>query len=266
MKHISSIQNPLIKAISELQLKSKERKKQKQFVVEGFNEIRLCAASGYQIKQLFFCEDYTSFDELQTLLGNLNEIECITVDLPVFEKLAYRKHVANAIACVAEKSQSLEDLTISNNALILVAENIEKPGNLGALMRTADAMNATAVVITGTGCDIYNPNAIRGSVGCVFTVPVIHCSNEAAQVFLEKHGINVFTTFMTEAKASWNTKISTPAAVVVGTESTGLTEDWRKKEYQNINIEMMGKVDSLNVSVAVSLLLYEARRQNRNDS
>ncbi|MCC7298178.1 MAG: RNA methyltransferase [Bacteroidia bacterium] len=263
MKSISSLQNPLIKRVVELQSKSRERLAQKLFVVEGLNEIRLCAAAGYQIKELFYCPDIIGPSELWTALGFNWEAEATEVSKPVFEKIAYRHDVRNALALVAYKTSNLSELNCTKNSVYLLAEGIEKPGNIGAMLRTADAMRAEAVILTGKGADLFNPNVIRGSVGCVFTLPVVHCSNLEAQEFFRKNQVNVFTTYMTDAIPSWDISFQGPMAIAVGTESTGLSEEWSSQEYVNVNVPMMGKVDSLNVSVAVSLLLYEARRQNK---
>lgn len=230
--------------------------------MEGLNEIRLCRQAGYQIEMIVFSPENISQDQLVHTLELFDTSLLCTMNVAAFEKIAYRKNVANAVALVHAKKSQLADLKVDSQSIVLVAEGIEKPGNLGALLRTADAMKATAVLLTGKGVDLFNPNAIRGSVGCAFTVTTIQCSNSEAQDFLSKNSFRVFTTFMEDAQAAWDADMKSPVAIVVGTESTGLSSEWRNPAFANINVPMLGKVDSLNVSVAVSLLLYEARRQN----
>lgn len=262
LKHISSLQNPLVKDVLELQQKSRIRKAKQQFVVEGLNEIRLCQSSGYVIRQLFFHPDSVSETELAAETGcDPRENGFCTVSSQVFRKIAYREDVRNAVAVAENKSSENSGWKTGKRSVILVAEGIEKPGNLGALLRTADACGAGAVVLADSKIDLFNPNVIRSSVGCVFTVPVMMMSSADAQDFLKKEGYSVFTSFMEEAENSWDLEYPDRTAIVVGTESTGLTDIWRRPEYRNINIPMFGKVDSLNVSVAVSLLLYEVIRQ-----
>lgn len=262
LKHISSLQNPLVKDVLELQQKSRVRKAKQQFVVEGLNEIRLCQSSGYVIRHLFFDPDSVTEAELEAETGcdpRLNGF--CTVNTQVFRKIAYREDVRNAVAVAENKKDERSSWNPGKRSVILVAEGIEKPGNLGALMRTADACGAGAVILADSKIDLFNPNVIRSSVGCVFTVPVMMMSSTEAQIYLKKEGFSVYTSFMAQAENSWDLEYPDRTAIVVGTESTGLTDAWRNPEYRNINIPMFGRVDSLNVSVAVSLLLYEVIRQ-----
>lgn len=261
-KHISSLQNPLVKEISDLQQKSRSRKSSGRFVTEGLNEIRLCQLAGFEIEQVLFNPDDISATDIISETGcSPDAMEFCTVSRQVFSKLAYREDVRNAIAVVKNKPRNIRDWKPSEKSVVLVAEGIEKPGNLGALLRSADAIGADAVILADSKLDLFNPNVIRSSVGCVFTVPVFSMSSEEALAFLTSASYSVFTTFMDQASASWSVQYPLRTAVVVGTESTGLTEFWRQKEFSNVNIPMFGRVDSLNVSVAVSLLLYEVRRQ-----
>lgn len=265
LKSIQSSQNPLIRNIAVLQQKSRERNKQGLFTVEGLNEIRLCLQAGFVLEHLLFCPDWIAAESLQEELGLNSNAAMIEVSAPVLSPLMYRTAVRNALAVVHKQNKGLQDLKGNSSGIYLIAESMEKPGNVGALLRTADAIGASAVILTGNGTDLYNPNVIRSSVGCVFTLPVVQCTNEDAFAFLEENKIRVFTTFMESAVASWKTELKAPVALVVGTESTGLSDAWRRPGYTNVNIPMLGKVDSLNVSVAASLLLYEARRQNYKD-
>jgi TrmH family RNA methyltransferase len=263
LKFIQSPQNPLIRNISVLQQKSRERNKQGLFTVEGLNEIRLCLQAGFMLEHLLFCSEWIEAEALQKEVGLAANESLCEVTAAVLSPLMYRTEVRNALAVVHKRNTSLQDVPVNLDGIYLIAESMEKPGNVGALLRTADAIGATAVILTGSGTDLYNPNVIRSSVGCVFTLPVVQCSNEDVHAFLSEHSIKVCTTFMEDAVSSWNADLLAPVALVVGTESTGLSQEWRQPGYINVNVPMMGKVDSLNVSVAASLLLYEARRQNK---
>ncbi|MBL7812958.1 MAG: RNA methyltransferase [Bacteroidetes bacterium] len=264
MKSISSIQNPWIKHLLVLQEKSRVRKKEKLFVFEGLNEIRLCLKAGYNLRSLIFCETiypYSRFCNEIQVPGP--ETEVIATTPEIFNKLAYRADVVNAIAVAEMPEHSLLQLQRVKNPVYLVVESVEKPGNLGALLRTADAAGIDAVLVCNPATDLYNPNTIRSSVGCVFTVPVAVGSTEEIQSFLEECSCVVFTTIMENAGSVWEMDFTGAAALVVGTENSGLSDAWKNPAYTNVNIPMFGAVDSLNVSIAASLLMYEARRQRQ---
>lgn len=264
MRSITSLQNAAVKDILALQAKSKIRREKGVFVCEGLNEIRLCYAAGWDVLEVWFTPKNITIENLiNSIQIPESKTEYVEVGAEVFSKIAYREDVQNALALVKIKSQKLGDLKSEKNPLYLVAEKVEKPGNLGALLRTADAAGISAVLLADPLCDLYNPNVIRGSVGCAFTVPVISQTTAEIQQFLAENNVQVFTTFMEESKSVWDCNLAQAAALVVGTESTGLSEAWRKPEFTNINVPMFGKVDSLNVSVAASLLLYEAKRQRQ---
>jgi len=265
MKSITSVHNSFIREIQNLQSKSKLRKQHGHFVCEGLNEIRLCYLSGFEIEKLVFCEDLIAKEALvqNTGIGD-KDTEWIVVNRDVFSKIAYREDVENAIAIVKIKEINLDALKWSDHALFLVAEKVEKPGNIGALLRSADAAGVTAVLLADPICDIYNPNVIRSSVGSVFTVPIVSATTEEIQLFLAKNKVSVFTTFMENATSAWDSNLTEACAIVLGTEHSGLTSQWKKPEYQNINYSMFGKVDSLNISIAAALLIFEAVRQRRS--
>jgi RNA methyltransferase, TrmH family len=259
---INSLQNPSVKDWVLLTEKSRERKSQGLFIAEGLNEIRLCLNAGYQITSLIYCPDFISTSDLFSNFESPEPAEVlIAVSKQVFQKLAYRKDVKNAIAIVKSRFTTFKDIPIASNPLFLVAESVEKPGNLGALLRSADASGATAVLVCDPTTDIYNPNVIRSSVGCVFTMPVVSGTVAEVQQFLLDRNVSVYTTFMEKAVSAWEADFTAATALVVGTENSGLSDSWRKPNFTNVNIPMFGKVDSLNVSVAAALLLYEAKRQ-----
>ncbi|MGO3182193.1 MAG: TrmH family RNA methyltransferase [Aequorivita sp.] len=270
MKSITSLQNPLIKQIILLQEKSRERRKTNLFVIEGLREISLALKGGYMIKTLLFCPEIFSEEELSTLKESTNsEIEFIEIALEVYQKLAYRSSTEGVIAIANSKFLSLENLLISNlnplatthYPLILIAEAPEKPGNIGALLRTADAANVDAVIIANPKTDLYNPNIIRSSVGCLFTNNIATGSTSEIISFLKENNINIYCAALQASVPYHTCDFKESTAIVVGTEATGLSEEWLENSTQNILIPMQGEIDSMNVSVAAGILIFEAKRQ-----
>lgn len=261
-KHIHSPQNALVKEMVLLLEKSRERKVSGLFVAEGLNELRLCVDAGYKIQKLFYCENDISRAELFEILHiTADAVQTISVSEEVMKKIAYREGVKNAVALAETRQHRLEDLRLPENALVLVAEAVEKPGNLGALLRSADAAGVDAMILCNPTTDLYNPNVIRSSVGCLFTMQFAVANAEKTADFLLNKGMHVYTTFMENSNSAWDIDFKHSSAIVIGTESVGLSNEWRKPNYKNINIPMFGKVDSLNVSAAAAVLLFEAARQ-----
>lgn len=260
MKEITSIQNSYIKNLLKLQEKSRERKKQSLFLIEGKREISLAIAANYEFENILFLENFISEDEILHLFNqNVNRT---VISKEIYQKLAYRDSTEGIIAVVKTKSFSLDTIHFKNgNPLILVTEGVEKPGNIGALLRTADAANIDAVFIANPKSDLYNSNIIRSSVGCVFTNQIAMGTSEEIITFLQEKNINIFATTLQNSNEYHLENYTKPAAIVVGTEATGLSEIWREKATQNINIPMQGKIDSMNVSVAAAIVIFEAKRQ-----
>jgi TrmH family RNA methyltransferase len=259
-KSISSPQNPFIKKLLSLKEKSRIRKKTEQFLIEGKRELSLAIKGGYIIDTLLFFPDL--FSETEAKAMSSYGIEIIEISKEVFQKLAHRDTTEGIIAVVKSKKHELEDLKFeSKNPLILVAESPEKPGNIGALLRTADAANVDAVIIANPKSDLYNPNSIRSSVGCVFTTEIALASSAETIAFLKKYNFNIFSAILQESKPYHTQDYTMPTAIVVGTEATGLTREWRDAATQNISIPMQGVIDSMNVSVAAGILIFEAKRQ-----
>lgn len=262
-KNITSFQNPLIKQIVLLQEKSRERRKTQLFVIEGLREISLAIKGGYLLKTVLFCSEIVSEEEIYILkeTGD-NETEFIEISSEVYEKLAYRSSTEGVLAIAYSKTLELADLQLATkNPLILVAEAPEKPGNIGALLRTADAAKVDAVIIANPKTDMFNPNIIRNSVGCLFTNRIATGSTSEIISFLKESKINIYCAAL---QASVNYDIldfKKPTAIVVGTEATGLSEEWLQNSTQNIIIPMQGEIDSMNVSVAAGILIFEAKRQ-----
>ena len=259
MKQITSVQNPYIKSLVQLQEKAKVRKQTGTFLIEGQREIELALKGGYEIETILICTD------LAQPLENLNiprsEHQIIEISKEVYQKLAYRDTTEGILAIAKTKSLALSDLKLSKNPLILVGEAIEKPGNVGAILRTADAANIDAVTIANPKSDLYNPNIIRSSVGCLFTRQIAVGSTEEVITYLKANKINIFSATLQDSTEYHTQNYNTPSALVVGTEATGLSEKWRTESTKNIIIPMQGEIDSMNVSVAAAILLFEAKRQ-----
>ena len=249
LKNISSFQNPLIKKVLLLQEKAKERKKSSLFIIEGKREIKLALKGGYKINTLLFCSDIISENDVSNFLNtDLNNL--IDISIEVYKKIAYRTSTEGIIAISESKDLALSNLKLKDhNQLILVAEAPEKPGNIGAILRTADAANVDAVIIANPKTDLYNPNIIRSSIGCVFT-NTIALGNTSEII-----------TFLQESEVYYTCNFKESTAIVVGTESTGLSSQWRDESKKNIHIPMQGEIDSMNVSVAAGILLFEVKKQ-----
>jgi TrmH family RNA methyltransferase len=261
MEQITSLQNAKIKALKKLD-KPAERKEQGLFLVEGLREVVLAKRGGYQIGQLFVCSELLK-PQLEYSLQELNGIEKIEVTESVYRSVAYRESTEGILATVKLKLHTLADLTLQPNSLILVIEAVEKPGNLGAMLRTADAAGVDAVIICDNKTDLYNANVIRSSVGTVFTNTIAVSSSEETISFLKINNVAILAA-TPEAEIGYTKQNMTAAvAIVVGAEAEGLSSTWKNAATENVCIPMLGQIDSLNVSVSAALLLYEAVRQRR---
>ena len=258
MKEITSVQNPYIKSLVQLQEKAKARKQSGTFLIEGIREIELALKAGYEIETFLFTPDIFNF---QISKFSDFQIERIAISREVYQKLAYRDTTEGVIAIARSKDLSLANLNLSKNPLVLVAEAPEKPGNIGALLRTADAANLDAVIIANPKSDLYNPNIVRSSVGCLFTNQVATGTTEDIIAFLKKKNIAIFCATLQDSATYYTQDYTQPTAIVVGTEATGLSTDWRTSSTRNIIIPMQGIIDSMNVSVAAAVLIFEAKRQ-----
>lgn len=257
MKQITSVQNAYIKSLVQLQEKAKTRKETGTFLMEGKREIELAVKGGYELETLLFLPELVTAKELIAFGG----CDCIELSKEVYQKLAYRDTTEGILAVAKSKKHQLSDLKLSDNPLILVAEGIEKPGNLGALLRTADAANIDAVLIANPKSDLYNPNIVRSSVGCLFTNQIAVGTTEEVIAYLKLNKISIYSATLQNSNGYHLENYTTPTALVVGTEATGLSEPWRTQSTQNIIIPMQGAIDSMNVSVAAAILLFEAKRQ-----
>lgn len=284
---ITSAQNRKVKELLTLVEKSKARSAAGLFVVEGQRELGHCLDAGFIPETLFICgevmavqnnavngaktghlaENIEGKDGLDALVAKAEALNphLGVVQIPAFlyEKVAYRGSTEGIIAEVHSVPRALEDLRLGESPLVMVLESVEKPGNLGAVLRSADAAGADAVVVCDPLTDIWNPNLIRSSVGAVFSVPVAVCTSADAIAFLKKRGIRILTAQLQDSEWYYDTDMTGATALVMGTESTGLTQAWRDSADAHIKIPMLGRLDSLNVSVSAAVLLYEAVRQRK---
>lgn len=267
MKYISSPHNTIIRHAEQLQRKSKTRKKEGLFIIEGKREISLAIAGGFELVTILICGEifYESIDfSKEKVIIDLNltgKEELIAVSQDVYEKLAYRSGTEGCIAFSKVKKTNLSSLLLSDNPLLLIAESPEKPGNVGALLRTADAAGIDAVIIVDPITDLYNPNVVRSSVGCVFTVPTAIATAGECVSFLKDQKISLYAATLQTSERYDLVDFKTPAAIAVGTEATGLSQTLRDAATANIIIPMSGAIDSMNVSVSAAILLFEAKRQ-----
>lgn len=260
-KEISSLQNPYIKELFQLKEKSRDRKKSGLFLIEGAREISLAIKGNYEIETILYYSELFSESQLNDFFSKQN-INIIQISKDVYQKLAHRSTTEGILAVAKSKSHHLKDITFkSKNPLILVAEAPEKPGNIGALLRTADAANVDAVIIANPKTDLYNPNIIRSSVGCIFTNQIATATTSEIISFLKENNIEIYCAAL-QASVEYHTQNFTkPTAIIVGTEATGLSDEWIHNSTQNIIIPMQGEIDSMNVSVAAGILIFEAKRQ-----
>ncbi len=268
MIHITSIQNPLVKQVLQLQKKSAVRKQNGLFVAEGRREVSLALTRNYEPLHVLLCEDLFENDPDYPVGTDQSETHPITrVSRVVYNKLAYRKDAEGVMMIGKQHMHGLQELTMPENPLMLVLEGLEKPGNLGAIIRTADAAGVTAIILADCKTDLYNPNAIRASLGCVFTVPVAICSSGEVICWLNDHKIRgaekpeVFLASLQTNMSYFEANMEGPTVLVFGAEDKGLSDVWKTKTFQSIRIPMAGSIDSLNVSASVAILCFEAVRQ-----
>lgn len=259
MKQITSAQNPFIKSLVLLQEKAKARKQSGTFLIEGLREMELAIKGNYTLETILFLPELVSETEIRKRISN--SVELIEISKEVYQKLAYRDTTEGIIAVAQTKSLGLSDLKLPENPLIVVMEAIEKPGNIGAMLRTCDAAKVDAVIIANPKTDLYNPNIVRSSVGCLFTNQIATATTEEAIAFLQQNHIHFYSATLQNSTAYHTQNYTTPTALVVGTEAIGLSQAWRDQATQNIIIPMQGAIDSMNVSVAAAILIFEAKRQ-----
>jgi TrmH family RNA methyltransferase len=264
---ITSVSNPRVKAAARLRDR-RGRDEQGRIIIDGVREIDRAIAAGIEVAELFYFPQLCQDAEQRAILDAVARAGCelIEVTPAVMEKLAYGNRVEGLVAVAPTPRRTLADLQLSADALVAVVEGIEKPGNLGAILRTADAAGVAAVIVAGAVTDLYNPNAIRASLGAIFTVPVCTAAPQAARDWLAQHGFRVLTARVDGAIDYTAADFRGPTAIVLGSEAAGLSSTWQGDDVTSVKLPMLGQVDSLNLSAAAAVLFYEALRQRRPQS
>ena len=239
---ITSVQNGRVKRVLALQQKSSERRREGLFVVEGRRELGHLLEAGYEVDTVLFCREL--LDEV-SFVERIPCRECVEVSSYVYGKIAYRESTEGIMALVQERKHRLQDLKLSKKSLLVVLERVEKPGNLGAILRSADAAGADAVIVCDPLTDLYNPS-------------------EECIRFLKEMGVQILTAQLQDSSLYYDVDMKVATALVMGAESTGLTQVWRDAADRHIRIPMLGRLDSLNVSVSTAILLFEAVRQRNS--
>lgn len=267
---ITSANNPKVRLLLQLQEKSRLRQELGQFVLEGRREILHCIESGYEASTLFLCRDifpeWESARFLSAVEKSSPDCHVMLVSSAVYDRIAYRKGTEGVIAEMKCRDLHLQDIRLKDNPLVVVLESVEKPGNLGAILRSADASGADAVIVCDPLTDIYNPNILRASIGSAFTVQFAAASSEECLKWLKANNIRIYTAQLQDSEWYYDTDMRCGTALVMGTEADGLSDFWREAADAHIKIPMLGKMDSLNVSVSTAVLLYEAVRQRNSKS
>jgi TrmH family RNA methyltransferase len=262
MNIISSPQNPLIKKIVLLQSKSQERKLCNTVVIEGTKEISVARDAGVIFQKVLFCPDIISAEEMKNIIGKqIENAEIIEISNAVFSKISYRETTGGVLVLAEMPKKNLTDLQTGGQSVFIVLEAVEKPGNLGAICRTADAAQVSGVIICDPHTDIYNPNVVRSSLGCVFSLDVVNSTFEETMRWLKENQITSYAAELTASEFYHQMDLRGKIALVFGTEATGLTEKWIKNADKRIKIPMGGIIDSLNVNTSVAILTFEAMRQ-----
>jgi len=262
MVELSSVANPAYRDLVLLLEKSRERRKSGRAVVEGIREISLALAAGHRMASLWFCAENTTPEVLLESGICPEHVHFYSVTSSLWRKIAYREGVQNALAVMHVQDAELSGFSPANRGLV-VLEGVEKPGNLGAVFRSADAAGIGGIIVCNPAADLWHPNVIRSSQGCVFTMPACVASADACIHWLRDHGYRIITTYMDVPGAFTELALNGKTAVILGTEASGLTDVWREYSEANLRIPMAGRIDSLNVSTAAALIMYEMSRQQR---
>lgn len=259
---ISSVKNDLIKDIVNLQSKSRERRNRNITLVEGIKEISIAAGAGVKFEKVLYCPDLVSPGDVLELIGNQNtDTHLFELTSEAFSRISYRETTGGIVVVAKTEKPELKDLSPGENSLFIVLESVEKPGNLGAICRIADAAKVDGVIICDPLTDIYNPNTVRASLGCVFSVNVVSAGYDDVKQWLLQNKINSFAAELTAAEFYHECDLTGKTALVFGTEATGLTDKWIHGADFRIKIPMSGAIDSLNVSASVAIMVFEAKRQ-----
>lgn len=261
--YIQSRQNEQVKNLVKLR-ERKHRDRQSRFLVEGLREIGHAIDAGYELTHLYYCSECFPGDAHATFIEEKKK----TAEYPIarlsedaFSKASHREGPDGLIAIAIQQNNVLSDFSLPEQLLLLILEGIEKPGNLGAILRSADGAGVDAVILVDCVLDLYNPNAIRSSQGLLFALPIVSTDRETLTAWLEEHQIHSYATTPDTNRMHWGVDYRRRVAIMMGSESDGLTEYWLQNSAEKIRIPMAGQADSLNVAAAAAVCLYEARRQ-----
>lgn len=263
---ITSLQNPKIKEVVHLRERH-ERDKTGLFIIEGYRELLRATDAKWKINTLFICPELFLGTNEPALIDRLvaQGTQLFTCSQKVFEKMSYRDRPDGLIAIATQKKLHLQDLESilkkKKAPFLVVAEAIEKPGNLGTILRSSDAVGLDGLIVCDRCTDIYNPNVVRASVGTLFTVPTVEAKGQETLQWLKEHGVLILAATPQAEKEFTQVDLTQPIAIAVGTEQLGLSERWMQQADIQVRIPMRGVADSLNVAMATTLLLYEVLRQ-----
>jgi TrmH family RNA methyltransferase len=262
MTIINSRQNPRVKEAARLR-DARQRKRQQRILIDGARELSRAMAAGLRMIEVFVCEELCRGPDAQGLLSALGGCggEILPVSRPVFEKLAFGDRAEGVLGVAEMPRASLDALALPENPLVAVLEGVEKPGNIGAVLRSADGAGVSALIVADAVGDLYNPNAIRASLGTIFTVPVCAASAAETLAWLRRRGLRIFAARLDGSVAYTAADYRGPTALVLGSEAAGLSALWSAADVTAVRLPMLGAADSLNVSAAAAVLFYEARRQ-----
>jgi TrmH family RNA methyltransferase len=262
LQAITSLQNPHVKKAANLR-ERRQREKQGRILIDGARELARAISAGVELVEIFVCEPLCQSSDAKQALELIGQTRATILSLTprVFAKLAYGERAEGVLGIAATPHRTLESLMLSERALVAVVEDIEKPGNLGAILRSADAAGVSALIATGKGAELYNPNVIRASLGTVFTLPACVAGVEETLNFLRQHHLLIYAARVDATTLYTAVSFTGPAAIVLGSETAGLSSAWRAADVHPIRLPMLGIADSLNVSATAAVLFYEALRQ-----
>jgi len=264
--YIQSRHNDQVKNLVKLR-ERKHRDRQGRFLIEGLRELDHALRAHYAVDTIYYCPEYFPSDQQASFIDQIRQNKraaLVRMHKDAFVKAAYRQGPDGMIATARQQRHSLDELHLPIAPLLLMLEGIEKPGNLGAILRSADAAGVDAVILVDCVLDLYNPNAIRSSQGLIFAVPIICTEQAYLDEWLTGRQIHSVATTPSAQTLHWDIDYQTPTVLCFGSERDGLSEHWRDRCTEHIRIPMAGQADSLNVAAAVAICLYEAKRQRSN--
>ena len=267
IEKITSLQNPRVKKAIRLHT-SRGRQMQRRIIVFGEREVTRAMSAGVVFEEIYLHDDAPS-ELINSVVNKSGAGQIFQLTSEVFSKLAYGDRNEGLIGVAPRPGTDLNSLELplpesDDGALVVVAQAIEKPGNLGAIVRSADACGVSAILLADTLTDFYHPNSIRSSTAAVFGMPVATGSSEEIMDWLTNNQFNVFTAMLQDSNEFFQNDLSGNVAIVLGNEANGLTQEWNRPEFNAVSLPMLGNADSLNVSVTASVMIYEATRQRKN--